>query len=156
MVYAGVHRPGGCPAEIGFRTERGNRLLSGVQNRQNKNEIKNRFRYIAYEVIRKDRFFTRESRENPESRLYIFIGWMNIYIFYKIDHIVITILVDIFAPEALTKTELCDIILYIMALLSEAFIALAGCRFCKKKKTTCNLRVESPAKRKKKCFPRGV
>lgn len=88
--------------------------------------------------------------------MYIFIGWMNIYIFYKIDHIVIIILVDIFAPEALTKTELCDIILYIMALLSEAFIALAGCRFCKKKKTTCNLRVESPAKRKKKCFPRGV
>lgn len=81
---------------------------------------------------------------------------MNIYIFYKIDHIVIIILVDIFAPEALTKTELCDIILYIMALLSKAFIALAGCRFCKKKKTTCILQVESPAKRKKKCFPRGV
>lgn len=81
---------------------------------------------------------------------------MNIYIFYKIDHIVIVILVDIFAPEALTKTELCDIILYIMALLSEAFIALEGCRFCKKKKTTCNLQVESPAKRKKKCFSRGV
>ena len=77
---------------------------------------------------------------------------MNIYIFYKIDHIVIIILVDIFAPEALTKTELCDIILYIMALLSEAFIALAGCRFCKKKKTTCNLQVESPAKRKRNAF----
>ena len=35
----------------------GNRLLSGVQNRQNKNEIKNRFRYIAYEAVRKDWFF---------------------------------------------------------------------------------------------------
>jgi len=73
---------------------------------------------------------------------------MNIYIFYKIDYIVIIILVDIFAPEALTKTELCDIILYIMALLSEAFIALAGCRFCKKKKN--NLQFASRESRKKK------
>lgn len=98
-------------------------------------------------------FLIRESRENPYSRLYIFIGWMNIYIFYKIDHIVIIILVDIFAPEALTKTELCDIILYIMALLSEAFIALEGCRFCKKKKkqpAICESRV--PQKEKRNAF----
>lgn len=81
---------------------------------------------------------------------------MNIYIFYKIDHIVIIILVDIFAPEALTKTELCDIILYIMALLFESFAGLAGCRFCKKKKSNLQFASREPRKKKKKCFPHGV
>ena len=72
---------------------------------------------------------------------------MNIYIFYKIDHIVIVILVDIFAPEALTKTELCDIILYYGAFI-RSFYCFGGLPLLQEEKN--NLQFASRESRKKK------
>lgn len=75
---------------------------------------------------------------------------MNIYIFYKIDHIVIIILVDIFAPEALTKTELCDIILHIIyyGAFIRSFYCFGGLPLLQEEKN--NLQFASRESRKKK------